>query len=79
MKKRAKKSSTRKKIKQWFPRGWNEERVRAVLDHYENQTEDEAVAEDEAAYRSADQTMMSVPKDLVPAVRKLIARHKKTG
>jgi hypothetical protein len=32
-----------------FPSGWNAERVRRVLDHYEDQTEDEAVAEDEAA------------------------------
>ena len=31
-----------------FPPGWDEERVRRVLAHYENQTEEEAVAEDEA-------------------------------
>ena len=33
-----------------FPPGWNEARVRAVLQHYDEQTEDEAVAEDEAAF-----------------------------
>jgi len=33
-----------------FPPGWDEERVRKVLAHYEEQTEDEAVAEDEAAF-----------------------------
>jgi len=33
-----------------FPAGWDEQRVRAVLEHYETQTEEEAVAEDEAAY-----------------------------
>ena len=33
-----------------FPPGWDEQRVRAVLEHYEAQTEEEAVAEDEAAY-----------------------------
>lgn len=32
-----------------FPPGWDEERVRRVIKHYEEQTEDEAVAEDEAA------------------------------
>jgi hypothetical protein len=32
-----------------FPPGWNEDRVPAVLGHYEAQTEEEAVAEDEAA------------------------------
>jgi hypothetical protein len=32
-----------------FPPGWDEQRIRAVLEHYETQTEEEAVAEDEAA------------------------------
>lgn len=57
-----------------FPKGWNEARVRDILEHYENQTEDEAVAEDEAAFRSRDQTVMVVPKTLVPAITKLITR-----
>ena len=35
-----------------FPQGWDEERVRRVLEHYEQQSEEEAVAEDEAAYES---------------------------
>jgi hypothetical protein len=34
-----------------FPPGWDEERVRKVLAHYEEQTEEEATAEDEAAHR----------------------------
>jgi hypothetical protein len=33
-----------------FPAGWDEQSVRAVLEHYEAQTEEDAVAEDEAAY-----------------------------
>ena len=36
---------------------------------------DEALAaEDDAAYNTLGQTMISVPTELVPAVRKLIAR-----
>ena len=58
-----------------FPKGWNQARVQAVLDHYESQTEDEAVAEDEAAFRQRNQTVMVVPKELVPAVTKLITRR----
>lgn len=58
-----------------FPPGWNEERVRKVLAHYEEQTEDEAVAEDEAAFEDATQTVMEVPNDLVPAIREMIAKH----
>ncbi len=26
-----------------FPKGWDEERVKRVLDHYENQTEDTTI------------------------------------
>ena len=55
-----------------FPKGWNEARVRAVLEHYESQTEEQAVAEDEAAFRSRTQTVMVVPKRLVPAITRLI-------
>lgn len=57
-----------------FPKGWDEERVKSVLDHYENQTEDEAVAEEEAAWEDATQTFVKVPNELVPAVRELIAK-----
>lgn len=59
-----------------FPEGWNEQRVRDVLAHYESQTDDEAAAEDEAAYDDITQTVMEVPNELVPQVRELIARHK---
>jgi hypothetical protein len=58
-----------------FPSGWNEARVRKVLAHYEEQTADEAVAEDEAALAESTQTVMEVPHELVPAIRELIAKH----
>ena len=57
-----------------FPKGWDEERVKRVLDHYENQAESEAVAEDEAAWEDLSQTFVEVPNDLVPAVRELLAK-----
>ena len=49
-----------KKLK--FPTGWDEQRVRRVLKHYEQQTEEQAVAEDEAAYEDSTQAIMGVPK-----------------
>ena len=58
-----------------FPSGWNEARVRRVLDHYDRQTEEEAVAEDEAAFRRRDHTVMVVPKPLVAAITRLIERR----
>ena len=42
--------------------------------HYGEQTEDEAMAEDEAGVESPE-TVMNVPLDLVPKVRELIAKH----
>ena len=59
-----------------FPPGWDEARVRRVLEHYERQSDDEAVAEDEAAYESTTHTAMEVPVDLVPAVRELLAKRR---
>ena len=58
-----------------FPPGWDENRVRKVIEHYETQTEEEAVAEDEAAYEDTSQTIMEIPNALVPRVRELIAKH----
>jgi hypothetical protein len=63
------------KKKNRFPTGWNEDRVRLLLRHYEEQAEYEAIAEDEAAFRKRDQTVMVVPKELVPAITKLIERN----
>jgi hypothetical protein len=59
-----------------FPPGWDGERVASVLAHYESQSEEEAVAEDEAAFETSGQTVMAVPTEIVPAVRELIAKHK---
>jgi type II secretory pathway component PulC len=58
-----------------FPPGWDEERVKRVLAHYEGQTEEEAIAEDEAAFEENLHTVMEVPKELVPTIRELIAHH----
>ncbi len=58
-----------------FPPGWDEARVRRVLEHYERQSDDEAVAEDEASFEATTHTAMEVPVELVPAVRELLAKH----
>jgi hypothetical protein len=60
-----------------FPPGWDEARVSRVLRHYESQSEEEAIAEDEAALEGTAGTVMEVPTELVPQVRELIAKYKK--
>ncbi|HZU39338.1 MAG TPA: hypothetical protein VFA18_25660 [Gemmataceae bacterium] len=65
--------------RQQLPRGWNEKRIREVIAHYENQTEEEQAAEIEAALKGENITMMAVPTDLVPQVLNLIQEHKRTA
>ena len=62
-----------------FPPGWDEARVRRVLEHYESQTDEEALAEDEASFDGTTHTTMTVPTALVPAVRELIEKHRRTA
>jgi hypothetical protein len=63
------------KRKTELPRGWTQRKVNRVLKHYEQQSDADAVAEDEAAFRNRKQAMMIVPVKLMPAVRRLIARR----
>lgn len=66
--------NARKKNK--FPPGWDEKKARGVMEHYENRTEDEAAEEDESALKHPSAAVMSVPRELVPVVRSLIALSK---
>lgn len=34
-----------------LPKGWDDKRIKNVLSHYEAQTEEDAVVEDEAAFK----------------------------
>lgn len=54
-----------------FQKDWDEEWVRKILTHYESQTEEEAVAEDETAKRLPKRVMI-VPNELVPTIGKLM-------
>ncbi|HEY1219953.1 MAG: hypothetical protein ABSE42_19095 [Bryobacteraceae bacterium] len=60
--------------KNQFPDGWDEDKVPRVLAHYETQSDDEALAEDEAGIASSE-TVMNVPYDLVSRVRELTAKR----
>lgn len=59
---------------QRFPKGWDESRVKKLIAHYDSLSEDEQVAEDEAAVAEQDgQTVITVPDTLLPTIRQLIA------
>jgi hypothetical protein len=72
MKKRTAASKPIRLKKQVFPRGWNEKKVRDVIAYYDRQTEDEELAEYEAAMKLEGLTVMLVPTEFVSAVRELI-------
>ena len=56
-----------------YPRGWDEARVRRVIEHYESRTDEDAAVEIESGLT---RTTMEVPTPLVPIVRELIAKRK---
>ena len=66
-------------MKTEYPPGWDKNRVQKVLEQYESQSEEEALAEDEAACEQNEQTTIDIPSELVPMVRQLIAKHVKSG
>lgn len=58
-----------------YPKGWNRRKVEAVISYYENQSDEEAIAEAEAAYRKRSSTLVEIPVRLLPEVRRLLARR----
>lgn len=60
-----------------FPKGWDETPVQSVLKHYESQSDEDAAREDDSAFHR--ETVMEVPRELVPAVREMIARYRKAS
>lgn len=59
---------------QKFPPGWDEPRVRDMIAHYEDQSEDEQFAEIEAGLETEGVTMIAVPTELAPEVCALMNR-----
>jgi hypothetical protein len=68
-----------KKVKQEFPPGWNERKARAVIQHYDRLTDDELAHEIEAAEEVKEETLISVPTELLPMIQQLIVRHQQSA
>lgn len=58
-----------------LPIGWDERRIQDVIDYYDQQTEDEAIAEAEEALQNESSTLMAIPTELVQVVLDLINKH----
>jgi hypothetical protein len=62
-----------------YPQGWDAERVKKVIEHYDSMTDEELADEDDAALSvQPGQTIVAVPDSLMPAIRKLLAEHQST-
>ncbi len=60
-----------------YPAGWDAARAQRLIEHDESLSEDEQVAEDEAAAEEKQgQAVITVPDELLPAIRQLLATHK---
>lgn len=59
-----------------FPAGWDAARVQRLIEHDEALSDAEQMAEDEAAAEQKGQTVVTVPDELLPAIRQLLASHK---
>lgn len=58
---------------QKLPEGWDENRIRKVLDYYETQTDEAAAAEIDSGFDRQTETVLIVPKKLVPQIKRLMA------
>ncbi len=61
-----------------FPAGWDQERVREIIEYYESQTDDEALAEQKHVLEKQKETLVDVPVELLPFVRELIAKFRES-
>jgi hypothetical protein len=62
--------------KKKLPPGWSERRLKEVAEYYDNQSEEKQAAEHERAFHAEGQTVMVVPTELVPEIRRMIARRR---
>ena len=62
-----------------YPQGLDAERVKNIIEYYDAQTDDEALAELKAhwAIEDATTTMLRVPNDMVSAVRALLQAYQR--
>ena len=63
-------------MKQHLPTGWNTERIQRLIKSYESSTEEELLLEDEMTPESQENTTLTVPTELLPEIRRLLAIHK---
>jgi hypothetical protein len=69
----------KKESKTISPPGWDHKRAAAIAKFYDEQSDEEVAAEIDAAADDPETVMVQVPRDLLPAVLKLIDKRKKSA
>lgn len=59
-----------------YPKGWSQERVAKVIAHYDKQSDDDGIAEAQAAWENSRMQVMVIPSGLVRQVEALIRQHR---
>jgi hypothetical protein len=62
-----------------YPPGWDYKRVAAIAKFYDDQSDKDIALEIDAAAADPDTVMVQVPRELLPAVLKLIDKRKKSA
>jgi hypothetical protein len=61
-----------------FPKRWGEKRVKQFVAELDARTEDDWIASDEAAVADdGEQTVITLPRSLLPEIRRMLAAAKK--
>lgn len=62
---------------QKFPDGWDEQRVKRLLNELDARSDEDWIAADETAATEGDeQAVITVPTALLPEIRRLLASHR---
>jgi hypothetical protein len=67
------------KTAQKLPAGLTYEKVASIAKFYDDQSDDEIVAEIQSAAKDPNTVMVQVPRELLPAILKLIDKRKKSA
>ncbi|HLL90705.1 MAG TPA: hypothetical protein VK324_15495 [Tepidisphaeraceae bacterium] len=69
----------RRKDPNVYPPGLNREKVEAIIAYYDARQTEDVLGESVEVGSVAEVVWMEVPQELVPQVRKLIAKHRKSA
>lgn len=72
-------SKAKSRVQNSFPPGWDEARVRSVIDYYDKQSEGDEAEEITRLLEESDFRVMRIPVALVPEVEKLLRATKPIG